>query len=45
MARVEIERFLERPVFLELQVKVREEWRQKKNWLDKLGYGGRTGGG
>jgi len=39
-ARLDIEKFLERPVFLELQVKVREEWRQKGNWLDRLGYGG-----
>jgi GTP-binding protein Era len=40
-ARIEIEKFLERPVYLELQVKVREEWRQKRTWLDRLGYGGR----
>ncbi len=38
-ARIEIEKFLGRPVFLELQVKVREEWRHKKSWLDRLGYG------
>ncbi len=40
-ARIEIEKFLGRPVFLEIQVKVREEWRQKKTWLDRLGYRGR----
>jgi len=39
LARIEIEKFLGKPVFLELQVKVREEWRHKKNWLDRLGYG------
>ena len=37
-ARKEAEALLQRPVYLELHVKVREEWRQKKAWLDKLGY-------
>jgi len=37
-ARVDIEEFLGRPVFLELHVKVREKWRDKEAWLKRLGY-------
>lgn len=37
-ARKEIELFLGRPVFLELFVKVGEQWRQKEQWLKRLGY-------
>ncbi len=37
-ARKDIETFLQQPVYLELHVKVREEWRQKKRWLERLGY-------
>ncbi len=37
-ARASIERFLERPVFLELWVKVRPDWRDNKNVLRDLGY-------
>lgn len=37
-ARQEIELFLGRPVFLELFVKVGEQWRQKEQWLKRLGY-------
>jgi len=37
-AREEIEQFLGRPVFLELFVKVRENWRQKENFLKEFGY-------
>ena len=37
-SRKEIELFLGRPVFLELRVKVREKWRTKKMWLNRLGY-------
>ena len=37
-ARVDIEQFIGRPVFLELHVKVREKWREKENWLKRLGY-------
>jgi len=37
-ARKDIEAFLERPVFLELHVKVREKWRQSDAWLKRLGY-------
>ena len=39
-ARRDIERFLVHAVFLELHVKVREGWRQKGEWLKRLGYGG-----
>jgi GTP-binding protein Era len=38
LARREIERFLEHPVFLELHVKVREKWRDDEKWLKRLGY-------
>ena len=38
LARKEIEDFLGRPVFLELHVKVREKWREKQEWLKRLGY-------
>ena len=37
-ARKDIEAFLGRPVFLELHVKVREKWREKEEWLRRLGY-------
>jgi GTP-binding protein Era len=37
-ARKDIEEFLGRKVFLELHVKVREKWREKKQWLERLGY-------
>jgi GTP-binding protein Era len=39
-ARKDIEGFLGHPVFLELHVKVREKWREKPEWLQRLGYGG-----
>ncbi len=38
LARKDIEVFLARPVYLELHVKVREKWRENKQWLDRLGY-------
>jgi GTP-binding protein Era len=38
VARKDIEEFLGRKVFLELHVKVREKWREKKQWLERLGY-------
>ena len=38
-ARKEIESFLGHPVFLELHVKVRENWRGEEAWLKRLGYG------
>jgi len=38
LARREIEKFLEHPVYLELHVKVRENWRGDKTWLARLGY-------
>ncbi|MGD0339789.1 MAG: GTPase Era [Bacteroidota bacterium] len=37
-ARRDIEIFLERPVFLELYVRVREKWRTQAVWLRRLGY-------
>lgn len=38
-ARKEIEEFLGRPVFLELHVKVKENWRKDEKVLKRLGYG------
>jgi GTP-binding protein Era len=37
-ARLELERFLARPVFLELWVKVRKNWRQSEPHLKQLGF-------
>lgn len=37
-ARTEIEAFLERPVYLELYVAVRENWRKKDLFLKEFGY-------
>jgi GTPase len=37
-SRVNIEEFLEQPVFLELFVKVRADWRQSENRLRSFGY-------
>jgi GTP-binding protein Era len=37
-ARTEIELFLERPVFLDLHVRVGERWRESETWLKRLGY-------
>lgn len=39
-ARQSIEGFVEHPVFLELHVRVREKWREKDEWIRRLGYGG-----
>ncbi len=38
VARRSIEEFLGHAVFLDLHVKVREDWREDKNWLDRFGY-------
>lgn len=38
LARMDIEQFLGRPVYLELYVKVRENWRENDDWLRRLGY-------
>jgi GTP-binding protein Era len=38
LARTEIEAFLQRPVFLELYVGVREKWRQNERLLKEFGY-------
>jgi len=37
-ARIRIERFIQRPVFLDLHVKVGERWRSKESWMKRLGY-------
>jgi GTPase len=37
-ARLEIERLLEKPVFLELRVKVRKDWRKNEHEVRRLGY-------
>jgi GTP-binding protein Era len=37
-ARGEIETFLQKPVFLELFVKVRDKWRSNRNMLKDFGY-------
>ena len=37
-AREEIEKFLQREVYLELRVKVREKWRSNNNLLKSFGY-------
>jgi len=38
MARTDIEKFLQHPVFLEMHVKVRPDWRRDDTWLARLGY-------
>jgi GTPase len=38
VARKEVEEFLEHPVYLDLHVKVRAGWREKDEWLKRLGY-------
>ena len=40
VARQEIERFLNHPVFLDLHVKVQEKWRSDEQWLQRMGYKG-----
>jgi GTP-binding protein Era len=37
-ARIQIEEFLQRAVFLELHVKVREKWRESEAMLQQFGY-------
>lgn len=37
-ARIEIEQFLDKPVFLELWVKVHANWRKDEHFLRQLGY-------
>lgn len=39
-ARGDIEPFLDRPVYLQLHVKVREDWRDRNMFLRSYGYGG-----
>jgi GTP-binding protein Era len=38
LARKEIEAFLRHPVYLELHVRVRKDWRQDEQWVRRLGY-------
>ena len=40
-ARKDIEAFIDREVFLQLHVKVREGWRNRDNLLNSYGYGGK----
>jgi GTPase len=37
-ARKDIEEFLQRKVYLELHVRIRDRWRDDKNWIKRLGY-------
>ncbi len=37
-SRADIEKFLQKPVYLELVVLVRPKWREKESMLDQLGY-------
>lgn len=37
-ARIDIEKFLGKKVYLELNVKVRENWRNRPNMLRNFGY-------
>ena len=38
LSRKDVEAFLGRPVYLELRVKVRENWRKDERWLKRFGY-------
>ncbi|KAL2906642.1 GTPase ERA-like chloroplastic [Bienertia sinuspersici] len=40
-ARLDIEDFLQKKVFLEVEVKVKENWRQDEGLLKRYGYGGK----
>lgn len=37
-ARIDIEEFLQRKVFLDLHVRIREGWRDNEAWVRRLGY-------
>ena len=37
-SRIQIEQLIGRQVFLELHVKVGEQWREKESWIRRLGY-------
>ncbi|MCK5572214.1 MAG: GTPase Era, partial [Bacteroidetes bacterium] len=43
LARREVEKFLEHPVFLDLHVKIRDRWRNDEKWLQRLGYTSKGG--
>ena len=37
-AREEIQKLMNRPIFLDLRVKVREKWRDSEMWIQRFGY-------
>ena len=37
-SRESIEQFLDKKVYLELHIKVREKWRENEKWVRNLGY-------
>ena len=37
-ARIDIEKFLGKAVFLDLHVKVRDRWREREEWVKRFGY-------
>ena len=43
-ARIAIEEFLGRKVYLELFVKVREDWRENETFLNEYGYSSKERG-
>ncbi|XP_012573714.1 GTPase ERA-like, chloroplastic isoform X2 [Cicer arietinum] len=42
-ARLDVENFLQKKVYLEIEVKVKENWRQDVGFLKHSGYGGQIG--
>ncbi|CAK8562231.1 unnamed protein product [Lathyrus sativus] len=42
-SRLDVEHFLQKKVFLEIQVKIKENWRQDEGFLKHSGYGGQIG--
>jgi GTP-binding protein Era len=44
-ARLDLQEYLERPVYLDLHVRVEENWRESPRVLDELGREARPGGG
>ncbi|RHN42076.1 putative GTP-binding protein Era [Medicago truncatula] len=42
-ARLDVEDFLQKKVFLEIKVKIKENWRQDEGFLKHSGYGGQIG--
>jgi GTP-binding protein Era len=37
-ARIDMEKFLDKKVFLEMRVKVKDDWRSNPNFLKNFGY-------